>query len=807
MRRPSRRNLRPRLERLEARTVLSLNFAPVVALNSAAGQITAKGVAVDSAGDIFVVGSVLGGSTNLNPGGSEPVSTSTSEGYIAKYSPQGQLLGDSEFSSTTTAGAVQGTGLSLALDAQGNPVVAGTYGGRIFTEKFNGQTVKPTFGISFGNSASDVATGVSVDQTTGNIFLTGTFVDANLPSGGTAAVLTRTGVQDAFVMELNSNVSPVWATDIGTAGAAYNGRAVASDGNGGVYVTSQYQNSSNQSQLYAAELNSTGAISWSHSYAISAGSDFGNEIAQDGSGNEYLVGTLVGSANFAPGNVGTITAKGASDLLLLELNAGNSVYATQIGSGGTSNVGTGIAISTGDHTIDVAGYSRPMSGSTSTQSVLTAQFDSQHNLLATQTFPGTGTLAQATSVAVNAAGKVAVAGAFNGNIPLTGSTLTAPSSDATNAFVMATGLVAPVATADSFQAVQGQPLTVAAPGVLANDSAPTGLTLTAAAGSTPGHGSVTLSSNGSFTYTPAPYFTGTDSFSYTLGDGTYLTSTTTVQITVKPPTSSTVPIGFDENYYLTEYPAVAAAVAAGKYTSGYQQYVMVGQYQGNNPSAFFDEKYYLAENPDVAKAVSSGAIASGFQHFLMYGQQEGRNPSPYFDEAFYMAHNADVAAAVKAGTFASGWQHFVEYGQLEGREPNPVYDETYYLAQNPDVAAAVKYGTFSSGFQHFLMYGQTEGRKASPYFNESYYDSHDPDVAGGIGKPDAPGGETLVSGYEHFLLYGLTEGRIPISNWSDPSYLAANPDVAAAVKAGTFASGFEHFVLYGRFEGRSGGLT
>jgi hypothetical protein len=46
------------------------------------------------------------------------------------------------------------------------------------------------------------------------------------------------------------------------------------------------------------------------------------------------------------------------------------------------------------------------------------------------------------------------------------------------------------------------------------------------------NGSVTVNSNGSFTYSPNAGFEGTDTFTYTLGNGTGLTDASTVSITV-----------------------------------------------------------------------------------------------------------------------------------------------------------------------------------------------------------------------------------------------------------------------------------
>ena len=92
---------------------------------------------------------------------------------------------------------------------------------------------------------------------------------------------------------------------------------------------------------------------------------------------------------------------------------------------------------------------------------------------------------------------------------------------------------APVAEADGYNAPgSDQSLTVSpSNGVLANDTDPDGTTLTAQKTSDPSQGSVTLSPDGSFTYTPNPGATGQDFFTYSASDGS-LQSSATVTITL-----------------------------------------------------------------------------------------------------------------------------------------------------------------------------------------------------------------------------------------------------------------------------------
>ncbi|PQJ35344.1 hypothetical protein BSZ35_12685 [Salinibacter sp. 10B] len=97
---------------------------------------------------------------------------------------------------------------------------------------------------------------------------------------------------------------------------------------------------------------------------------------------------------------------------------------------------------------------------------------------------------------------------------------------------------APVANSDSFSTPKGQTLTVTAPGVLDNDSDPEGDSLTASVDSLPGSGTLSLNTNGSFTYSPDSSFSGVDDFSYEVSDGRGGTDRAIVEVTVEEDTSS-----------------------------------------------------------------------------------------------------------------------------------------------------------------------------------------------------------------------------------------------------------------------------
>lgn len=91
---------------------------------------------------------------------------------------------------------------------------------------------------------------------------------------------------------------------------------------------------------------------------------------------------------------------------------------------------------------------------------------------------------------------------------------------------------APVAVDDAYATAEDQPLSIPAPGVLANDTDVELQPLTASKVSDPANGTVTLNPNGSFTYTPNANFVGVDTFTYRASDGTDQSNIATVSITV-----------------------------------------------------------------------------------------------------------------------------------------------------------------------------------------------------------------------------------------------------------------------------------
>jgi len=115
----------------------------------------------------------------------------------------------------------------------------------------------------------------------------------------------------------------------------------------------------------------------------------------------------------------------------------------------------------------------------------------------------------------------------------------------------------PTGVADGYAAAEDTGLTIdEAEGVLANDHDPDGDPLTATLADQADHGTVALDPKGSFGYAPDANFSGTDSFTYTVSDGTVTSAPVTVTLTVAeipdPPTAVADSYSVDEDGKLTK---------------------------------------------------------------------------------------------------------------------------------------------------------------------------------------------------------------------------------------------------------------
>jgi hypothetical protein len=145
-----------------------------------------------------------------------------------------------------------------------------------------------------------------------------------------------------------------------------------------------------------------------------------------------------------------------------------------------------------------------------------------------------------TTVTTNSSGNAS----FQASFPVVATAGYAISSTATDSIgdtsefsqdVIAIAAAPPIAAInDSYNTDINTTLTVAAPGVQANDIAANGGSFTSVLVTTTSHGTLSFSSNGSFTYIPKHGYTGTDSFTYMDVQNGQDSNVATVTISVNP---------------------------------------------------------------------------------------------------------------------------------------------------------------------------------------------------------------------------------------------------------------------------------
>jgi hypothetical protein len=160
------------------------------------------------------------------------------------------------------------------------------------------------------------------------------------------------------------------------------------------------------------------------------------------------------------------------------------------------------------------------------------------------------------------------------------------------------GGAAPTAANYSYSAATGQALQIAAPGLFADDSDPSGLPLQVESFTSPSHGSLTVYADGAFDYLPDAGFAGKDSFTYTIEDSADLTATGTVTVTVQPASLAAT------HWVISQFPPSSVSVG-----SPFGLTVEAEDADGNVATSFNDLVTVSLATPDGVTVPLSGFTA------------------------------------------------------------------------------------------------------------------------------------------------------------------------------------------------------
>jgi hypothetical protein len=289
-------------------------------------------VAVDGAGNMYVVGYTDSGLFPVTEGAFQTRMKGSDDAFVAKISPSGALLyctflGGSENDSTAYNEGANG----IAVDAAGNAYVTGytwspdfppgsttsyqtgnhgEYDG--FVAKLNSTGTSLLYSSYVGGALSEEPYGVAVDGA-GNIYLAGRTESADFPSQF-GFQMHLNGSDDAFALKFNADGTLAWSTFLG---GSYNypqyfnegGTAIALDRSGNIYLAGfswcpdfptlspvQAQNQGSY-DVFVARLGPNGnQLVWS-TYLGGNLQDLASSITVDGMGRVLVAGFTM-SSNF-----------------------------------------------------------------------------------------------------------------------------------------------------------------------------------------------------------------------------------------------------------------------------------------------------------------------------------------------------------------------------------------------------------------------------------------------------------------------------------------------------------------------------
>jgi hypothetical protein len=260
----------------------------------------------------------------------------------------------------------------------------------------------------------------------------------------------------------------------------------------------------------------------------------GNDVAQ--SGVSVTAAVALGAGTLGGTTTRLTDAQGRATFTDLQINGAGGAHTLIFAAAGyTSVTSTSIIVQKASTTTTIASDQPDPSAPNAAVSVTFTVTSSAGTPTGTVLVTASGGL-ETCSAAVSA-GSCSITLTTTGNRTLTanysGDASFDPSSDTESHQVVAPNSP-PNSNDDAYSATEDSTRSVAAPGVLGNDTDPDGNSLQAEKLSDPANGTVTLNANGSFVYTPNANFFGDDSFTYRASDGSATSTPSAVHVTVQP---------------------------------------------------------------------------------------------------------------------------------------------------------------------------------------------------------------------------------------------------------------------------------
>jgi hypothetical protein len=310
------------------------------------------GVAVDTSGNVYVTGHYSGSTGAITVDG---VTLPTPNGglaaaFIIKFNASGTAQWGKRID-----GPAHDYGRGVAVDTTGNVYVTGYYNAAITVDgvtlpqpaggNFAAYIIKfNTSGIAqwekgIDGTGNDYGQGVAVD-TSGNVYVTGYYTAAITVDGVTLDAPLNAG-NAAYIIKFNTSGTAQWGKKIDGTGTDI-GQGVAVDTAGNVYVTGYYSaaitvdgvtlSTSSGNAAYIIKFNTSGTAQWGKKID-GTGSDYGQGVAVDTSGNVYVTGYYNAAITLDNG-VRLLASTGLAAFLIKYTTSGVAQWAKSIDSTG-----------------------------------------------------------------------------------------------------------------------------------------------------------------------------------------------------------------------------------------------------------------------------------------------------------------------------------------------------------------------------------------------------------------------------------------------------------------------------------------
>lgn len=326
---------------------------------STSGLDNVNDVSTDKSGNIFVSGFFPGSSITIDT--TTLMGTSDASTFLVKYAPTGSLIwgralscaGASPSYCIPKAMTVDNngdvilsgdyTGTTMTIGTTTLTATVGTYLGDVFVAKYS-STGNVLWAKGIASDDYDAAFDIATDAA-GNSFLIGHFTGYNLYADAFHLINTSTSIKsDVFVVSYDPLGNVRWLNRLGTAGNN-EGRAIATDNAGNVYVAAYYLDSTisfGPNLWYNSTIGPAGptgvnaivakyANLGSELWSVNIGGNVAevvNALVTDNTGNVFVYG-MTASSTLTLGPI-TLTSTGSfyGDYFLAKLSQTTSVNYT-----------------------------------------------------------------------------------------------------------------------------------------------------------------------------------------------------------------------------------------------------------------------------------------------------------------------------------------------------------------------------------------------------------------------------------------------------------------------------------------------